>query len=406
MNYIRSTASFTIATILSISILMGQDEYFQTETGLPGDHLSLAAVLDLFKEAKSLESFEKLLNQEDNKVNNLDLDQDGQVDYIRVQDFVEDNAHAIVLQVPLDEKQAQDIAVIEIESTKDGEAILQIIGDEDIYGEAWIVEPFNEVDNGRGPNFEEDKVRLVVNVWAWPTVRFVYRPNYVAWVSPWRFHHYPRWWSPWRPSAWTVYFGHHHHHHRHFHAVPTHRVFHAHRVYTPRRRASLSVQRRHQTNIKTYRANPKVSQRSAVRTTKTIERTGPAGGKVTATKSTTVAGARGKQGQDAIGKKSKTTVTAQGPRGNQAAVEKNTAQGAAKDRNHAAAGKKTTVRKQVKGADGASASSKKTTKAGVHRSPGTTTAASSKSKTVKVKGKKGARAGKKTTKKKTTKRRR
>ena len=34
----------------------------------------------MFKQAKSLEEFEKLLNQENNRVNNLDLNEDGKID--------------------------------------------------------------------------------------------------------------------------------------------------------------------------------------------------------------------------------------------------------------------------------------------------------------------------------------
>ena len=40
--------------------------------GLPGDNLDLYAVLDLFQKSKTIEEFEKSLNDEKTKVNNLD----------------------------------------------------------------------------------------------------------------------------------------------------------------------------------------------------------------------------------------------------------------------------------------------------------------------------------------------
>ena len=117
---------------------------FADSTGLPGDNFSLQAALATFKTSTSLEDFEKKLNSKDNEVNNIDLNGDGKIDYIRVVDYVKDNAHAIVLQVPVSKTESQDIAVIELEKDGDKSAFLQIIGDEDIYGESTTVEP---VDN-------------------------------------------------------------------------------------------------------------------------------------------------------------------------------------------------------------------------------------------------------------------
>ena len=54
--------------------------------GLPGDNLNLAAVLDIFQKSPTLEDFEAALNADTSKVNNLDLNNDNQVDYIKVID--------------------------------------------------------------------------------------------------------------------------------------------------------------------------------------------------------------------------------------------------------------------------------------------------------------------------------
>ncbi len=51
---------------------------------VPGDNFSLEGALELFKKSASPQEFEQLLNSPDSKVNNLDLNGDGEIDYIRV----------------------------------------------------------------------------------------------------------------------------------------------------------------------------------------------------------------------------------------------------------------------------------------------------------------------------------
>jgi len=81
------TASvFVTATLFTSCGGSSSSETSETETatdstGLPGDNFSLAGALELFKNATSLESFEKMINEESNKVNNLDLNGDGEIDY-------------------------------------------------------------------------------------------------------------------------------------------------------------------------------------------------------------------------------------------------------------------------------------------------------------------------------------
>ena len=225
----------------------------QDSTGMPGDNFSLQGALEMFKQASSIEEFEKLLNSKDKNVNNLDLNGDGEVDYVRVVDKADKDVHAFILQVAVSETENQDIAVIELERTGDTTAVMQIIGDEDIFGEQIIVEASDEGDeaddesssgNGPGAFSIDEPYRIVVNVFFWPSVRFVYRPAYVPWVSPWRWRHYPGWWRPWRPLSWRVF----HHlafgYRRHCAIVRTHRVVVAHRVYSPFRATSGIVRTR------------------------------------------------------------------------------------------------------------------------------------------------------------------
>lgn len=257
-------------------------------TGLPGDGFSLQGALELFKTSSSPEEFEKRLNEPDNNVNNLDLNEDGEVDYIRVIDNMDDDVHALVLQVPFSEEENQDIAVIEIEKDGSESAVLQILGDEDIYGEQVIVEPYDEQessDGNEGPSGESVYRRVVVNVWVWPGVRFLYAPGYSVWVSPWRWRHYPTWYRPWRPLTWSRW------HvriapfraHR-YHVVKTHRVTRAHRVYTPHRRHAKVVRTKTTTTVKT--------RKGTVRKTTTKTKVKGRNGNTVVKKKTRVAGKR------------------------------------------------------------------------------------------------------------------
>jgi hypothetical protein len=237
-------------------------------TGLPGDNFSLQGALAMFKKAGSPEEFEKLLNSPDNNVNNLDLNGDGKVDYIRVIDKKSGDAHAIVLQVPVSNKENQDIAVIEIEKVGDDSAVVQIVGDEDIFGEETIVEPGDEGadtegegngGDGHGPFVVESTTAfplmpfVVVNAWGWPGVRFVYAPAYVAWVSPWRWRVYPRWWHPWHPLAWKAFHPFRVRYRAGFAVVRTNRIVAARTVYAPLRSRSVVVRKRYHGPMNHYR---------------------------------------------------------------------------------------------------------------------------------------------------------
>jgi hypothetical protein len=287
---------FGIITSLAVFSLSAraQNQSGIDSSGLPGDHFSLQGALQMFQNASNIEDFEKAINTESNNVNNLDLNEDGDIDYIRVIDKSEKDNHAFVLQAIVSEKESQDIAVIALEKTGDTTAVLQIIGDADIYGEEVIVEPdgggddedaaFNyNANNLSGPNTLVDFAtpRIVVNVWLWPSVRFIYGPVYRPWVSPWRWRHYPGWWRPWRPHAWRVWHTRRIHHHRPFVVVRTHRVVHAHKIYRPHRTTSVTVRSRHSAAVGNYRVS---------RTKTTV--TGPRGNSATV-KKTTVKGPKG-----------------------------------------------------------------------------------------------------------------
>lgn len=277
---------FTLLTLLTaVSFSQAQSATAEDSTGLPGDDFSLQGALELFKKSTSVEDFEKLLNTESSHVNNLDLNGDGETDYIKVIDRTKNGVHAFILQVPVSEKENQDIAVIELEKTGEESAQLQIIGDADIYGVETIIEPEGQEGNvsmlmsdtdmryEHGPAASFNEAGIVVNVWAWPVVRFVYAPSYVVWASPWQWHRRPMWWRPWRPVSWVVFRPRRAVFAPHYVVVHRHRVVRAHQVYTPVRSSSTIVHTRYSASIGRYHAT---------RTTTTIQ--GKRGNKVKVTK--------------------------------------------------------------------------------------------------------------------------
>jgi hypothetical protein len=227
--------------------------------GLPGDNLNLYAVMKLFQESETLESFEKILNDENSRINNLDLNGDGQVDYIRVIDNVDGNVHTIVLQVAINVRENQDVAVFTVWRESDDRVQIQLTGDESLYGRNYIIEPiFEEGDRGETPNpgytgnTQTINGRTVVvnrtttvEISMWPLVRFLFLPTYVVWHSPWYYSYYPSYWRPWRPYYWDYYYGYHYHNYSyyygHYRQWNDHRYPHWHDSYYSRRTYSPVV---------------------------------------------------------------------------------------------------------------------------------------------------------------------
>lgn len=109
-------------------------------TSEAAEGLDLHAVAEVFKDSPNLKEFEKTLNDPDEGINNLDLDENGEVDFIRVVEEISGDTHIIILQTLLGENEIQDVATIEIE--KSGEDYnMQVSGDEMIYGSHYYIVP-------------------------------------------------------------------------------------------------------------------------------------------------------------------------------------------------------------------------------------------------------------------------
>lgn len=230
-SIMRNLKFFSVFLLLStLGFASAAQTNNDEKLNLPGDNLNLYAVFNLFQDSETLEGFEKNLNAEESKINNLDLNADNSIDYIKVLDYVDGEDHTIVLQVAVNEKENQDIAVFTVQKDANNQVQIQLIGDEELYGKNYIIEPiYDDASSTSTPNpgysgntntvVKETVVvtkTTYVEVAAWPVVTYIYRPAYVVYRSPWRWGYYPNYWNPWRPFYWDYYYGYHSHYHNHY----------------------------------------------------------------------------------------------------------------------------------------------------------------------------------------------
>jgi hypothetical protein len=219
--------------IAASSVSKAQD-YAEARLGLPGDNLNLFAVMKLFQESETLEGFERTLNDQDSRINNLDLNGDNYIDYIRVIDQPDGDVHVIVLQVAINARENQDVAVFIVQQEANNQVRIQLIGDEALYGKNYIVEPnyeyAGETPNpgytGRSTVVQGQTVVVnrvtTVEVAAWPLIRFMFLPTYRVWHSPFYWGYYPSYWRPWTPYYWHYYYGYHYNWYPHYYGYYRH----------------------------------------------------------------------------------------------------------------------------------------------------------------------------------------
>jgi hypothetical protein len=218
-------------TILAMSLLClpafsqteNQTKQDTTLLGLPGDNLDLYAVMDLFQKSKTIEEFEKNLNLEKTGINNLDLDLNNQVDFIKVVTKQDGDNFTFVLQDAVNEKEIQDVAVILVSKDKDKKITMQIVGDPDLYGKNYIVEPKTSVTPATTANpayTGADPVTVTVPattttvvVESTPIVQYVYSPAYVPYYPPYYYGYYPPYYAAFSVMAVGIYCSNHAYYH-------------------------------------------------------------------------------------------------------------------------------------------------------------------------------------------------
>jgi hypothetical protein len=143
------------------------------------DNLDLRAVASIFGDSKNLEDFENRLNDPKTQISNLDLNNDNQVDYLRVIESVEGRTHLIVVQSVLGKDTFQDVATIEVEKDKHNNVQVQVVGDVYMYGHNYIYEP--------------------VYVSTPIIYDYFWINNYRPYCSSWYWNYYPTYYYYWTP---------------------------------------------------------------------------------------------------------------------------------------------------------------------------------------------------------------
>lgn len=102
------------------------------EKNYASDGLDLEAVLELSKNVSDPKALEEELNSPDG-INNLDLNEDGYIDYIYVTEYGDEEYKGLSLSVKPTEQEEQEIATLEFVQN-DNEVEMEAKGNEQIYG--------------------------------------------------------------------------------------------------------------------------------------------------------------------------------------------------------------------------------------------------------------------------------
>ena len=133
----------------------------------------------MFGESANLQDFERRLNDPKYQISNLDLNDDNEVDYLRVIESVENRTHVVIIQAVLDRDVYQDVATIDVERDNYNKVSVQVVGNTYLYGDNYIYEPVYSV-------------APVIYSSFWVT-------NYRPYYSTWGWNMYPTYYAAWRP---------------------------------------------------------------------------------------------------------------------------------------------------------------------------------------------------------------
>ena len=168
-------------------------------------YLDLNAVAAAFAEARSVREFEQIINSSKYMINNLDLNRDGWIDYLRVIEMRSGAYHTLLIQACLAPSVFQDVATLVAERLAD-RLYVEVIGDPYLYGYNYIVRP---VFIKRPPMWE------------------VYgHASYSPWSSPYYYNYWPSYYTQPKPIYLNHYQAYVHtymtnHHYCHTCSYPT-----------------------------------------------------------------------------------------------------------------------------------------------------------------------------------------
>ncbi len=193
--------------LTAVGLSAQQTVTVQAQSYQVSDNLDLEAVAITFGESKNVEDFERRLNDPDNRISNLDLNNDGYVDFLRVVEVEEKGTHLIVIQAVIGQDLYQDVASVIVEGENKTSATVTIVGNRNIYGDNYVIVP-------------RYVVRPVIFDWFW-------LPTYAVYRSVWYWDYYPTYYHRHVCLGYHSYHRHihvwhtHHHNHCEFHR-PTH----------------------------------------------------------------------------------------------------------------------------------------------------------------------------------------
>jgi len=173
-NTIMKTKLFLITGLLiTISFSLKAQIINSTYTNY-GGVLDLNTTSLLFGEASSLQEFEQYLNEPDIQASNLDLNNDGYIDYLKVTGVYENNRYIIQIHSILGNNQYKKIASIIVRNINYKNPSILIEGDPIIYGPNYILSP----NYSRRPDILWSFSSLTFNMWNSPYYWGYYPRNY------------------------------------------------------------------------------------------------------------------------------------------------------------------------------------------------------------------------------------
>ena len=186
---------FILSILLTaIGLSAQQTVTVQAQSYQVSDNLDLEAVAITFGESKNVEDFERRLNDPDNRISNLDLNNDGYVDFLRAVEVEEKGTHLIVIQAVIGQDLYQDVASVIVEGKNKNTATVAIVGNQNIYGSNYVIVP---------------RYTILPTIFDW-----FWLPTYAVYHSVWYWDYYP-----------TYYHRHvclgYHSYHRHIHTWHT-----------------------------------------------------------------------------------------------------------------------------------------------------------------------------------------
>ena len=148
-----------------------------------GDNLDLQALGELVKNSTTAQDIEDKLNTT-GSINNLDLNNDGSVDYIKVTEYGDANQKGFSFTVDVAEGQTQEIATIEV-AKGSNDAQMNIQGNQQLYG-----------NNG----YYQSRYSLTDML----IMSYLFRPH-PYYHSPYYYGHYPTYYRSYRSTPYNSY---------------------------------------------------------------------------------------------------------------------------------------------------------------------------------------------------------